>query len=170
MVDPEGALANLKVLELKGALGPYGFRDAIDYTRPDPERRHAVVRTYMAHHLGMGLVALTNVLNNEVWQRRFHAEPMVRSAELLLHERIPRRLVLQEPQRAERARRRRGGVGPAGRAADRHAGHGLPTSPSWASCRTRSWSATPVAGKPVQRARQRWQSDGCRDAAGSSVT
>ncbi len=101
MVDPEGALANLKTLEGKGALGPYGFRDSIDYSRPDPDRRYAVVRTYMAHHLGMGLVALANVLANEVWQRRFHAEPMVRSAELLLHERIPRRLVLQEPQRAE---------------------------------------------------------------------
>jgi cellobiose phosphorylase len=103
MVDPEGALANLKALESKGALGPYGFRDAIDYTRPDPDRRYAVVRTYMAHHLGMGLVALTNVLVNEVWQRRFHTDPMVRSAELLLHERIPRRLVLQEPQRTEAA-------------------------------------------------------------------
>ena len=52
----------------------------------------------MAHHLGMGLVALTNVLTSEIWQRRFHADPLVRSAELLLHERIPRRLVLQEPQ------------------------------------------------------------------------
>ena len=52
----------------------------------------------MAHHIGMSLVALTNVLSNNIWQRRFHADPLVRSAELLLHERIPRRLVVQEPQ------------------------------------------------------------------------
>ena len=52
----------------------------------------------MAHHVGMGLVALTNVLTAQVWQRRFHADPLVRSAELLLHERIPRRLVIQQPQ------------------------------------------------------------------------
>ena len=83
-----------------GALGPYGFRDAIDYTRPDPDRDHAVVGNYMAHHIGMSLVALTNVLSGDVWQRRFHSDPLVRSAELLLHERIPRRLVLHHARPA----------------------------------------------------------------------
>ena len=33
MVDPERALANLRLLEASGALGRYGFRDALDYTR-----------------------------------------------------------------------------------------------------------------------------------------
>ena len=98
MVSPAPALANLIELELLGALGPYGFRDAVDYTRPDPERPYSVVLAYMAHHQGMALVAFTNILAAEVWQRRFHADPLVRSAELLLHERIPRRLVLREPQ------------------------------------------------------------------------
>jgi cellobiose phosphorylase len=98
MVKPNDALANLRTLERNGALGPYGFRDALDYTRPEPGRRYAVVRTYMAHHIGMGLVALTNALTADVWQRRFHADPMVRSASLLLHERIPRRLELQDTQ------------------------------------------------------------------------
>jgi cyclic beta-1,2-glucan synthetase len=100
MVDPGRALANLRLLESKGALGRYGFRDAIDYTRPDPDSDYAVVQTYMAHHMGMGLVALTNALTSQKWQRRFHADPVVRSAELLLHERIPRRVVPQEPQGA----------------------------------------------------------------------
>jgi cyclic beta-1,2-glucan synthetase len=100
MVSPEAALANLTQLELLGALGPYGFRDALDYTRPNPDQKFAVINAYMAHHLGMGLVALTNVLCTGVWQRRFHTDPLVRAAELLLHERIPRRLVVREPQRA----------------------------------------------------------------------
>ncbi len=100
MIDPQRALANLTQLEATGALGPYGFRDALDYTRPEAGRRYAVVGTFMAHHLGMGLIALTNTLTAQVWQRRFHTDPVVRSAELLLHERIPRRLVLQEPQAA----------------------------------------------------------------------
>ena len=95
MIDPLRALANLRRLEGTGALGHYGFRDAVDYTRPDPDQPYAVVGTYMAHHIGMSLVALTNALASEVWQRRFHADPVVRSAELLLHERIPRRLVLR---------------------------------------------------------------------------
>ena len=102
MIDPVRALANLALLETKGALGPYGFRDALDYTRADPDRRYTVVGAYMAHHMGMSLVALTNALVSQVWQRRFHDDPVVRSAELLLHERIPRRLVLQEPQGAWR--------------------------------------------------------------------
>jgi cyclic beta-1,2-glucan synthetase len=98
LVDAETGLANLRDLEARGALGAYGFRDALDYTRPDPGNRYAIVRTYMAHHVGMSFVALANVLCASVWTRRFHADPAVRSAELLLHERIPRRLVLQEAQ------------------------------------------------------------------------
>ncbi|MGH7717619.1 MAG: glucoamylase family protein, partial [Gemmatimonadaceae bacterium] len=103
MVDTRQALANLRQLETLGALGEYGFRDALDYTRPDPEQPYAVVRTYMAHHIGMGFVALANALSARLWQRRFHADALVRSAELLLHERIPRRLVMQEPQAADAA-------------------------------------------------------------------
>jgi cyclic beta-1,2-glucan synthetase len=105
MVEPVRAFANLRALEKTGALGPYGFRDAIDYTRPLPGHRFAIVGTYMAHHIGMGLVALSNVLLGRIWQHRFHSDPMVRSAELLLHERIPRRLVFQEaqPTRTEEA-------------------------------------------------------------------
>ncbi|MDQ3696751.1 MAG: hypothetical protein M3373_01820, partial [Gemmatimonadota bacterium] len=98
LVEPQRALGNLATLERKGALGQFGFRDALDYTRPAPGERYAIVKTYMAHHIGMGFVALTNTLAGGVWQRRFHADPIVRSAELLLHERIPRRLVMQDSQ------------------------------------------------------------------------
>lgn len=101
LVAPERALANLQVLEGMGALGPYGFVDAIDYTRPAPGQRLALVNTCMAHHVGMSLVAFTNVLCHDIWQERFHADPLVKSAELLLHERVPRRLVLREAQQVE---------------------------------------------------------------------
>ena len=57
-----------------------------------------MVRAYMAHHIGMSIVAFDNALNRNVWQRRFHTDPVVRSAELILQERIPRRLVLQDVQ------------------------------------------------------------------------
>jgi cellobiose phosphorylase len=100
LVEPGRALANLEMLEQRGALGPFGFRDALDYTRPQPGQTFAVVGTYMAHHIGMGLIGLASSLGGQSWQRRFHADPMVRSAELLLHERLPRRLVFQEPQSA----------------------------------------------------------------------
>ena len=98
MVDPVRALANLGTLEALGALGTYGFYDALDYTRPANGDRFAIVRCHMAHHVGMTLVALTNVLRERVWQERFHADPMVCAAALLLDERVPSRLEYQRPQ------------------------------------------------------------------------
>jgi cyclic beta-1,2-glucan synthetase len=101
-VDPREALSNLASLEREGALGGFGFHDAIDYSRPEADSMHAVVRTSMAHHVGMSLVALDNALNiaegDGVWQRRFMADPMCRAARLLLDERVPRRYSAQTPQ------------------------------------------------------------------------
>ena len=104
MVEPHHAIRNLAALEAEGALGPYGFRDAIDYTRPLPGSKKAVIGAYMAHHVGMSLVAFDNALNRNVWQARFHRDSVVRSAELILQERIPRRLVLQDVQQQDEAR------------------------------------------------------------------
>jgi cyclic beta-1,2-glucan synthetase len=95
MVEPHQAVRNMAALEAEGALGPYGFRDAVDYTRPVPGARKAVVGAYMAHHIGMSIVAFANALCRNIWQTRFHTDALVRSAELILQERIPRRLVLQ---------------------------------------------------------------------------
>jgi cellobiose phosphorylase len=91
-VDRTAALANLSLLAKDGALGRYGYYEAIDYTpgRVEAGARGAVVRTYMAHHQGMSLLALANGILPDVMQRRFHADPLVHSAELLLQERVPR--------------------------------------------------------------------------------
>ncbi len=97
-VEPHQAVRNLSTLETEGALGPYGFRDAIDYTRPVPGSKKAVVSAYMAHHIGMSLAAFDNALNRKIWQARFHSDPIVRSAELVLQERIPRRLTITDVQ------------------------------------------------------------------------
>ncbi len=104
LVEPRQSLKNLTTLEAEGALGPYGFRDALDYTRPSPGSRKTVVCTFMAHHIGMSLVALDNALNRQIWPRRFHMDPLVRSAELVLQERIPRRLTVQDAQGDDVAR------------------------------------------------------------------
>ncbi|HEU4955795.1 MAG TPA: glucoamylase family protein, partial [Gemmatimonadales bacterium] len=100
LMAPRRAIANLMALEKLGALGAYGFRESLDYTRPDPGRPFALVHTWMAHHVGMSLVALANALTGQRWQQRFHSDPTVRAAELLLHERVPRSLELQQPQTA----------------------------------------------------------------------
>jgi cellobiose phosphorylase len=98
LVEPHEAMRNLAALEREGVLGPYGFRESLDYTRPESGQTKAVVGAYMAHHIGMSFVALTNSLADHLWQRRFHAEPLARAVELVLHERIPRRLVMQDAQ------------------------------------------------------------------------
>ncbi len=96
MVDPPLALSNMRALEAMGALTDNGFCDAVDYTRPAPGERFSLVRAFMAHHIGMTVVSLTNVLHEDVWQDRFHADSLVKSAELLLYERVPRRFIMQQ--------------------------------------------------------------------------
>ncbi|HEX6260040.1 MAG TPA: glucoamylase family protein, partial [Woeseiaceae bacterium] len=66
MIDPVAAAQNFIRLAKAGATGAYGFYEALDYTatRVPEDERVAVVRAYMAHHQGMSLVAIANVLRN----------------------------------------------------------------------------------------------------------
>ncbi len=101
---PKEVIANLEHLASEGALGPMGYYEAIDYTKERLEagQRRAVVRTYMAHHHGMSLVALNNCLNDNIMQARFHADPRVQAAELLLQERSPHLVPLDRPPEEHR--------------------------------------------------------------------
>ena len=91
MFDPAAASANFQRLASVGALGRYGFYESIDYTTSRlPEGVELeVVKAYMAHHQGMTIVALANVLLEAPMRRRFRAEPIVQATELLLQERTP---------------------------------------------------------------------------------
>jgi cyclic beta-1,2-glucan synthetase len=91
MVDAPAAASNFLRLTREGARGALGFYEAVDYTtsRLQANQRRVVVRSYMAHHQGMTIVALDNVLHAGVMRARFHAEPLVQAAELLLQERTP---------------------------------------------------------------------------------
>jgi cyclic beta-1,2-glucan synthetase len=51
----------------------------------------------MAHHQGMTLVSLGNVVHDGLTRRRFHAHPLVQTAELLLQERTPRAVAVARP-------------------------------------------------------------------------
>jgi cyclic beta-1,2-glucan synthetase len=85
---PVSAARNFRALNHIGARGRYGYFDAIDFTpkRLPANRKAVVVRTFMAHHQGMTLVALDNALHQRIMQRRFHDEPMIAAADLLLQE------------------------------------------------------------------------------------
>jgi cyclic beta-1,2-glucan synthetase len=103
MVRPEAAVRNFARLSNAGAGGRYGFREALDYTaRRLPEGASvAIVKSYMAHHQGMALVALGNVLNDRAMVERFHADPIVEATELLLQERMPRDVLVARPRAEE---------------------------------------------------------------------
>lgn len=91
LVAPQDAVQNLFAMEEMGFMGRYGLYEAIDYTgvRVANNRNYQVVQSFMAHHQGMSLLALNNVLNDNRMQSRFHANPMVQATELLLQERLP---------------------------------------------------------------------------------
>jgi hypothetical protein len=79
----DDGIENLRRMDAMGWLGEYGFYEAADYTEgPEPQ----MVRSWMAHHQGMSLLALANLLREGCFQRWFHENAIVRAAELLLHE------------------------------------------------------------------------------------
>jgi cyclic beta-1,2-glucan synthetase len=97
---PLDVLENFRRFEQEGALGRYGFVEAIDYTpgrQAEGGRRGVVLHTFMAHHQGMSLVSLDNALHDFPMQRYFHADPRVQAADLLLQERIPHLVPLRNP-------------------------------------------------------------------------
>jgi hypothetical protein len=94
VVDPHAAIDNLRRMSEFGWSGTYGFYEAIDYTQAGGE----VIRSWMAHHQGMSLLAACNLLFDNPMQRYFHSEPQVMATELLLQERVPNS-VAAEPEK-----------------------------------------------------------------------
>jgi len=90
-VWPQAAVNNLKALVSLQALGDYGFFDALDFTpsRVYTDFEYRSVETWMAHHQGMSLVAILNVLRDDLMPRRVLREPALNAVQLLLQERIP---------------------------------------------------------------------------------
>ncbi|MGM9488274.1 GH36-type glycosyl hydrolase domain-containing protein [Ideonella sp. YS5] len=99
LVDVPEAVRNLRRLEALGGRGELGFIEALDFTGPrggtsaEPQR----VAAFMAHHQGMSLAALTDVLCAGAPRGWFGRAGPVAAHASLLHERMPREIVLQEP-------------------------------------------------------------------------
>ncbi len=95
MVAPRAACKNLERLAAEGREGAYGFYEAVDYTpsRLPPGQASVTLPTFMAHHQGMGLLALAYAILDQPMQRRFLACPVFRATDLLLQERVPRTAV-----------------------------------------------------------------------------
>lgn len=90
VIEPGNALRNLRKLEKLGALGRFGFWEAVDFT---PSRcrfeKGEFVRCVMAHHIGMSLCAVDNYLRGGVMQDRFMSDPAMAAYRGFIEEKIP---------------------------------------------------------------------------------
>ncbi len=103
MFAPRESCRNLDRLSREGGEGKYGFYEAIDFTasRVPRGQTRAVVQSFMAHHQGMSLLSLAAMLLDRPMQRRFNSNPIFKSAELLLHERVPKAVSVLYPHELE---------------------------------------------------------------------
>jgi hypothetical protein len=92
-VDSIAALRNLRQMVSAGWSGAYGLYESADLAAAPGKT--VMVREWMAHHQGMSLLAVLNLLRENVVQRWFHSNPMVQATELLLHEMPVNKAVLK---------------------------------------------------------------------------
>ncbi len=99
-ISPASAATNFVALQALSARAAYGFIEALDYS-PAQQTQPVVagqpgpfvpVDTFMAHHQGMTIVALANVLLDGVAQRWGMANAYMQAVAPLLHERPPREI------------------------------------------------------------------------------
>ena len=98
--EMKNGIRNLKRLEREGASGKYGFFESIDYT---PSRmknnKEVIVKTYMAHHQGLILLSLNNILNNGILRKRFNDNPEIEMTNILLQERMPIQMIITKEKK-----------------------------------------------------------------------
>ena len=93
---PKEVVKNLKVLEQYGMYSKYGFYESLDFT---PERvrkgkKAEVVKTYMAHHQGLILLSINNLINQLILQKRFTKNPEIQAVTILLQETMPEKAII----------------------------------------------------------------------------
>jgi cyclic beta-1,2-glucan synthetase len=95
-IAPHRAQRNFAALDALAARSSHGFIEALDYTpaRQTDSGVFKPVDTFMAHHQGMTIVALANVLLGGVVQRWGMANERIEAVASLLHERAPREVSL----------------------------------------------------------------------------
>lgn len=80
------AIKNLHELEKLGMYGKYGLYEAYDLNRSP---NGLCVKSYMAHHVGMSIIAVLNAVKDNIFVRRFMSDIKMESASELLQEKIP---------------------------------------------------------------------------------
>jgi cyclic beta-1,2-glucan synthetase len=97
-IATQAALKNLYQMKDRNWFGHYGFYESAEIKpngQPGPISDR-ITRCWMAHHQGMILLAISNLLTRSTMQQRFHAVPMVAATERLLHEKMPAEVPVEE--------------------------------------------------------------------------
>lgn len=91
----EECISNLLRLQEMGVYGDYGFFEAVDFNQPNSTEMtpYCIVKSYMAHHQGMIMVAINNYLNHSIMRERFHSDIMVMATQVLLEEKRQSNLI-----------------------------------------------------------------------------
>jgi cyclic beta-1,2-glucan synthetase len=103
-IEPVEALRNLKRMAKMGWTGDYGFYEAADYQ--ESTKTPKLVREWMAHHMGMSLLAVLNLLYDNIVQDWFHANAHLEATQLLLHEKPVHEAALKAEFQAAQPRKK----------------------------------------------------------------
>ncbi len=85
---PQLSMKNLDKFEKSGLFGRFGFYEAVDYTKSRNNGEYSVIRSFMAHHVGMSMLSVVNILHNNKTQQRFMRDSFMNGARSLLEEKI----------------------------------------------------------------------------------
>ena len=98
---PKEVIKNLKELENLGMYNKYGFYESIDfsYQRLKKDDNSNIVKTYMAHHEALILLSINNLLNDNIFQKRFIQNPEVEAVSILLQERMPEKYIVTKEEK-----------------------------------------------------------------------
>ncbi len=93
---PKEVIQNLKLLEQNNMYDKYGFYESIDYTpeRVEKGEKASVVKTYMAHHQGLILLSINNLINKNILQKRLVKNPEIEAVTILLQETMPDKFII----------------------------------------------------------------------------
>ena len=98
---PKQGIENLRLLESEGMNSKYGFYESIDYTlsRLKYGKKYETVKTYMAHHQGLSLLSINNLINKNILVKRFMKNPEIEGIKILLQERMPEKAIITKEKK-----------------------------------------------------------------------
>ncbi len=92
-------LSNLSKLEKMGAYGEYGFFESLDFECKSRGKEFALVKCFMAHHIGMSIASAANLLCGSLVSDWFRKDARIKSALILNDEKIPYDAYARNPVR-----------------------------------------------------------------------